>query len=119
MGPRASSDQADEEVVGVGGEHDRIGGGTAKLRRHRSLRGGPDLAHHPVPFAVSEARSVVPAFDLAIEAGVGPQMVTVGGEVQPFRRCAERAREEPLEAHNSVRSDQSSGKARLDKVDAR
>ena len=66
-----------------------------------------------------EACSFVPSFVVAIEAVVGPQMVTVGGEVQPFRRCAERAREEPLEAHNSVRSDQSSGKARLDKVDAR
>ena len=48
------------------------------------LRFGPDLAHHPVPLAVREAGGVVPRLDLALEAGVGPEMMAVRGEMQPL-----------------------------------
>ena len=63
----------------------------AKLGGDMGLRLGPHLAHHPVPFAVGEPRGIVPAFDLPGEAGVGPQMMAVRGEVQPVGRRAEAA----------------------------
>ena len=62
------------------------------------LRFGPDLAHHLVPLMVGQARGVFPAFDLAVEDGVGPQMMAVRGEMQPARRGAEALGEQRLEA---------------------
>jgi hypothetical protein len=49
-----------------------------------ALRLGPDFAHHLVPLEVGEAGGVVPRLGLALEAGVGPQMVAVRGEMQPL-----------------------------------
>ncbi len=66
-------------------EDDRVGHSGPKLIGDVPLRFGPDFAHDPVPLAVGEARRILPAFDLALEAGVGPQMVAVRGDVQPVR----------------------------------
>ena len=119
IGARASRRDPDDEIVGVGGEHDRRGVVAAKLARDLGLGGGPYFAHHPVPLAIGEAGGVVPAFDLAIVTGVGPQVVAVRRHVQPAGRGAKAAREQMLEAQRSVRSDQSSGNARLVSVDSR
>ena len=116
---RAGRCQSNDEIVRIRGEDDRRRVAGAKLSRDLRLRLGPHLAHHPVPFGVGEPRGIVPAFDLPVAAGVGPQMMAVRGKVQPPRRGAEAAREQPLGAHNSVRSDHSTGKARFDSVAAR
>ena len=57
----------------------------AELGGDMALRFGPHLAHHLVPLAVGEPGGVLPAFDLSFEAGVGPQMMAVRGEMQPAR----------------------------------
>ena len=72
IGARAGRGEADDEVMGVGGKHDRRRIAAAKLGRDLGLRRGPQLAHDPVPLAVGEARGIGPAFDLAVIAGVGP-----------------------------------------------
>ena len=59
-------------------------GRRCRALRDMALRLGPDFAHDPVPLAVGETRGVVPAFDLPVEAGVGPQMMAVRGHVQPL-----------------------------------
>ncbi len=46
------------------------------------LRLGPDLAQDLVPFVVGQTGGVVPRLGLAVEAGVGPQVMAVRGEVQ-------------------------------------
>ena len=84
-----------------------------------SLGFRPDLVHDPIPFAVGKARCVFPAFDLSLEAGVGPKMMAVRGHVQPRRVGHQAAREERLEAQSAVLKDQSSGKARFSSVDRR
>jgi hypothetical protein len=80
---------------------------------------GPDFVHHLVPLAVSEPRRVVPRFDLAFEAGVGPQVMAVPGEMQPLGICAETAGEQVFEAQRSVLSAHSSGKILLSRVERR
>ena len=81
----AAVDQADEEIVRVGGEDDRVRLGGAELARDMDLRLGPDLVHHLVPFAVGEAGRVVPRLHVPVEARVGPEMMAVRREVQPRR----------------------------------
>ena len=67
----------------VRGEDDRVRLPGAELARDLGLGLGPDLAHHLVPLAVGEAGGVVPRLDLPLEAGVGPEMMAVRGEMQP------------------------------------
>ena len=49
-------------------------------------------------------------------ARIGPEMVAMRGKMEAIRRGGQRPAEQMLETHNWVRSDQSSGKARLLKV---
>ena len=100
-------------------KHDRVRHCRTEFVRHMALRLGPDLVHDPVPLAVSQSRRIFPAFDLPFEAGVRPQMMAVGGHVQPVRIGAEAPREKRLETQSDVLSDQSSGKARFSSVDRR
>ncbi len=84
------------------------------------LRLRPDLAHHPVPFMVGQASGVFPAFDLALERGVGPQMMAVRGEMEPVgsgSRGSSRKSGLKLKVRSSATI--SSGKARLVRVEAR
>ena len=90
---RAGRDQPDEKIMGVGREDDGFGHRRPSSRGDMGLRLGPDLAHDPVPLAVGEPRRILPAFDLPVEAGVGPQMMAVRGEVQPLRIGGEAPRE--------------------------
>ena len=89
---RRGGEQPDQEVVGVGRKDDRVGLAGAELGGDIGLGLGPDLAHDLVPLAVGEPGGVVPRLDLALEAGVGPQMMAVRGEVQPLGIGAEAAR---------------------------
>ena len=111
--------QADKKIVGIAGKDDRVRLAGAELCRDRGLRFGPQFAHHPLPFAVGKPRGVFPAFDLAGEAGVGPQVVAVRRHVQALRRRRQAAGKEMLEAHSCVRIAQSSGNARFSRVEAR
>src|SRR5690606_16210800 len=76
-----------------------VGRGQAQLARDVALSLGDDLAEDQVPFAISETVGLGPGADLAVEAGVGPQVVAVGGEMQAFGGEAERAREQGLVVH--------------------
>ena len=69
--------------MGVRRKDDRVGPAGAELSRDLALRLRPDLAHDLVPLAVGKPRGVIPRFDLPVEAGVGPEMMAVRGEVQP------------------------------------
>lgn len=85
----------------------------------------PQFAHHPIPFVIGKAGRILPSRHLSDIACVGPEMMTVRGKMQPVWRCRQRTLEQvsPIarrwQAHNSVLNDQSSGKARLPKVDCR
>ena len=98
---RASGNEADQEVMGV---RRRIQSPTDRRcpssRGDMRLRFGPDLAHHLVPFMVGQPRRIFPAFDLALERGVGPEMMAVGGEMEPIGRRAEAFGEQRLEAQS-------------------
>ena len=100
----------------VGGENDRIRLSRRKLARDLGLGLGPNLAHHLVPLAVGEARGVVPRLHVPIEAGVGPQVMAVRGEVQPVGVGSEAPAEQRLEAQRAVLSDHNSGKTRFSRV---
>ena len=119
IGARHCGGEADQKVVSVGREHDRVWHAGTQLVGDMGLSLGPHFAHHPVPFLVGEPGRVFPRLDLAIEAGVGPQMMAVRGQVQPLRSRPERAREQMLEAQRPVLSAHNSGKARFDRVDSR
>ena len=105
--------------MSVRGKNDRGWVAAAKLRRDMGLRLGPDLAHDPVPFIVGETGRIVPAFDLPLVRGVGPEVVAVRREVEPVGRGGQALREERFETQSSVLSDQCSGKARVVRVEAR
>ena len=105
--------------MGIGSEDDGRWITAPKLFGDMGLRLGPHLAHDPVPLVVGKPGRIFPAFDLALERGVGPQMMAVRGEMKPVGRGGEALRKERLEAQSSVLSDQSSGKARLVRVEAR
>ncbi|MNC29706.1 hypothetical protein D3C75_779690 [compost metagenome] len=60
---------------------------------------GNDLAEHQIPLAVGEAVGLGPGLDLGVETGVGPQMMAMGGEMQPLGIQTQGAREEGLVAH--------------------
>jgi hypothetical protein len=51
------------------------GSGSPSSAATWTLRRGPDLAHHPFPFAVGEADAVLPCGELADIRGIGPEMV--------------------------------------------
>ena len=109
-------EQTDKELMGVRRKDDRVGPAGTKLSRDFGLRSGPDLAHDLVPLAVGEAGRVVPRFDLSVEAGVGPEVMAVGREVQPVGIGAEASREQLFETQRSVLSAHSSGKTRFSSV---
>ena len=92
-GARAGRGEADQEIMGIGREDNRRAVAAAKLGCDVRLCFGPHFAHHPVPLVVGEPRGVVPTLHLAVEAGIGPQMVAVRGHVQPPWRGGERLRE--------------------------
>ena len=100
-------------------EHHGVRNASAQFCRNMTLRLGPDLVHDAVPFAVGETRRIFPAFDLAFEASIRPEVMAVRGELEPLRIRSQAAREERLEAQSAVLNDQSSGKARLSKVERR
>ena len=108
--------QADQEVMGIRGEDDCVGLPGSKLTSDVALRLGPDLAHDLVPLAVGQARRVVPGFDLAVKAGVRPEVMAVGGEVQAGGIGAEASAEQSFEAQRAVLSDHNSGKTRFSSV---
>ena len=119
LAARRRGDQADEEIVGARREHDRVGHAAAKLASDIRLGLGPDLIEDFVPLGVGQAGGVVPRLDLAVEAGVGPQMMAVRGEVQALRICGQTPAEQPLETQRSVLSAHSSGNTRLSRVERR
>ncbi|MNN66967.1 hypothetical protein D3C81_1825720 [compost metagenome] len=94
--------QADQQVVGVGGEDQAVRRGQVQFPRHMLLGLGNDLAEDQLPLAVGEAVGLGPGLDLGVEAGVGPQVMAVGGEMQSLGIEAEGAREEGLVAHAST-----------------
>ena len=79
---------------GCWGENDGVGSaGTPS-----SAATWPCASGQTSPITLSHLRSASAAascqpFKLAVEAGVGPQMMAVRGQVQPLRRGAERLRE--------------------------
>ena len=103
----------------VAGEHNGIGLVRAELGGDVRLCLRPDLAHDLVPLAVGKGRGVGPRLHLPIEAGVGPQVMTVRGEVQSAGVGAQTAAEQRLEAQRSVLSAHNSGKTRLSSVERR
>ena len=110
----------EQQHMGVRSEHQGARIGQPEFGRDMRLGRGPDLAHHPLPFAVGKAHAVLPGGELADIGGIGPQMMRMRGEVQPLGRRRQRALEQVLVArHSWVRSVQSSGKARLASVDSR
>ena len=109
-------EQADEELMRVRREDDRIGLPGPELSRDVALRLGPDLVHHLVPLAVGEPGRIVPRLDLSLEARVRPKVMAVRGEVQPVGIGDEAAREQRLETQRSVLSDHSSGNTRFSRV---
>jgi|GEM_PF-6302592 len=85
--------------MGVWCENQAVGRGQAQFARDVSLSLGDDLAEDQVPFAIGETVGLGPGPDLAVEAGVGPQVVAVGGEMQALGIKTERAREQGLVVH--------------------
>ena len=116
---RRGGDQADEKSWVFGAKTIASRDAGAELGRDLGLRRGPDLVHHLVPLAVGEPRGVVPRLDLPVEAGVGPQMMAVRGEVQPAGIGPRLRREQPFETQRSVLSDHSSGNTRFSSVERR
>ena len=120
---RRRGDKPDEEIVRVRRKDDRVRIAGAELARDMRLRLGPDLVHDLVPFAVGEARGVFPRLHMPVEAGVGPEVMAVRGEVQPLGIGAEAPAEQRFEAQAEtsklVLSDHSSGKIRLSSVERR
>ena len=116
---RTGCRQPEQEVVRVRGKYDRIRAAGAELGGDIGLRLGPDLVHHPVPFVVGQPRGVVPRLGLSVEAGVGPEMVAVRGEMEPLGVGLDAPREQILEAQRSVLSAHNSGKIRLSSVERR
>ena len=105
-----------QKIVGVGGKGDCRRIGQSQFAGDVALGFGDDFAEHPVPFVIGQPCRVVPRLDLSGIAGIGPQVVAVRSEMEPVRRGTQRARKQMLVAHSAVRSDHSSGKARLPKV---
>src|SRR5947209_13051118 len=100
----------------IRGKDDRVRLAGPELGGDFGLGGGPDLVHHLVPLAVGEPRGVVPRLYLPVEARVGPEMMTVGGKMQPLRIRSQAAAEQPFKAQSSVLSDHSSGNNRFSSV---
>ncbi len=117
--PRAGRHQPNQVIMRIGCEDNRRRIARAKLRRDMGLGLGPDLAHHLVPLIVGQGGRVLPAFDLPFEArrratndGYAPR----NAAAQDRRRgsCVNSGLKLKVQpSHNSVLSDQSSGKARL------
>ena len=98
---------------------DGVGHSGTKLRGDVGLSLGPDFVHDPVPLAIGETGCVLPAFDLALEARVRPEMMAVSGDVQPIGIGGQASGEERLEAQSWVLNDHNSGKARFSSVERR
>src|SRR6185312_11266052 len=103
----------------VGRKDDRGRLAGSELGRDLALGRWPDFVHHLVPLAVSETCGVVPRLNMPLEARVGPEMMAVGGEMQPRRIGSEASREQPFEIQRSVLSAHNSGKTRLSRVERR
>ncbi len=116
---RQGRDDPDQEIVGVGREGDAGRIGQAQLGGDVALGLGDHFGEDLVPLVVGQQRGIVPGLHLSIETGIGPQVMAVRGKVQPSGRGIEGAGKQVLEAHSAVRSDHSSGKARLPSVDCR
>ena len=119
VGAGAGGGEADDEIMGVGGEDDRGRIAAAELDGNLGLGFAPQWEHHMAPLAIGESGGIIPALDLAVKAGVGPQMMAVRGDVQAVWRGGKTARKQMLVTHRSVLRDHSSGNARLVRVDSR
>jgi hypothetical protein len=96
---RKQREQPHDEAVGVGPKGDRRGVRKVEDSRHMPLRRRHDLAEDRLPLAVGETGGIEPALLLRREGDVGPEVVAVGGEMQPLRIGGEEALEVPLVAH--------------------
>ena len=94
-------DDAQQDVVGVGRKDQTVGRGQVQLLGHVRLRLGNDLAEDQVPLAVGEAVGLGPGLHLRVETGVWPQVMAVGGEMQPLGIETQGAREEGFVAHGA------------------
>ena len=111
-----------QKIMRVGRKDDTRRIGQAQLCGDMGLRGGPQLVHHPPPFAIGEAGGVLPAGNLAHVRRIRPQMMAMRRKMQPVRRGGQAALEQiPVipRAHSIVLKDHSSGKARFASVDCR
>src|ERR1043165_2632223 len=80
---RGSGYEADEQLMGVRSEDDRVGLGAADLGRDLGLRPRPDFAPPLVPLAIGQPRCVLPRLHVAVKARVRPEVMAVGREMQP------------------------------------
>jgi hypothetical protein len=96
---REQREQAHDEAMGVGPEGDRRRVRQVEDPRHMALRRRHDLSEYLLPLAVGEARGVEPALLLRREGDIGPEVMAVGGEMQPLRIGGDEAREVSLVAH--------------------
>ena len=92
-------EQAHDEAMGVGSEGDRRRVRQVEDPRHMALRRRHDVSEHLLPLAVGEAGGVEPALLLRREGDVGPEMMAVGGKMQPLRIGGDEALEVRLVAH--------------------
>ena len=84
-----------------------------------SGRLGAALLDGPILHLSSEPGGVAPRRNLAFEAGIRPEMMTMRREMQPLGIGTKAATEQCLEAQRSVLSDHNSGKTRLSSVERR
>ena len=113
---RDGGQYADDEIMGIGRKAQCCGIGQIQFSGDMLLRFGPDGTHDLGPFVIGQHRRVFPGRHMAVMARVGPEMVAMRGKMQTIRIGRERFGEQKFPAHNWVRSDHSSGKARLPTV---
>ena len=113
---RHGGDQPHQKIMRVRRKAEGRGIRQVELIRDMLLRLRPDRSHDPVPFVVGQNSCIVPSCHMSVTACIGPEMMAVGSEMQPLRIGRQRAGKQMFPAHSWVRSDQSSGKARLPTV---
>jgi hypothetical protein len=76
--------EAHQELVGVRSEGDLVGRREAEDPRDVGAGPGQHRPEDVLPFPIDEACRVVPAFEHGLARDVGPGVMAMGGEVQPF-----------------------------------
>ena len=105
--------QPDQKIMGVWRKAEGRRIRQMELISDMLLRVRPDRTHDPVPFVICQPSGVVPGRHMTGMAGVRPKVMAVGRKMETLRLSLQRSGKQMFPAHSWVRSDQSSGKARL------